>query len=380
MNIAVKRLIRGEKGAAMVLALVLLVVGGLIVAPLLSYMCSGLIAGKVYERRTAELYAADAGVEDAVWNIQHDTDKVNGLTQCYQSTNYTIPNVNDRSVDITITLVSNATFTYRIVSTASSDGSDTEIEAYVIGESKYGDYWGIMDNVLTSLGEINLKTGNVTPSIGDHSPLEEYGGDWPETWELEDFYGQQVEDEDAYPFDTIDLNGGDMDLGLLYSDIEDLFTIENTSNTPATLNLTGTIYITCDTLIGKTGKDFTLNLNGHTIFVASNSSDPKKALWIGDKCNIVGAGCIVAIGNIYFEPNIEAGMTEPIFIMSVMGNTFLQPGGDFYGAIAGNVEVNLQPNTSVNYPEEEGWYDSYNFLIGVQQLLYIIYSWEVSQQ
>jgi len=164
----------------------------------------------------------------------------------------------------------------------------------------------------------------------------------------------------------------------LYSDIEDLFTIKNSSNTPATLTLTGTIYITGDTLI-KPNKEMTLDLNGHTIFVASDTTG-QPALWIGGQCNIEGPGCIVAIGDIYFEPNIAAGMTDPIFIMSVSGETLLQPGGDFYGSVAGNVEVQLQPGTSINYPEEEDWYDSYNFLIGVQQLTYGIYSWELIQQ
>ena len=378
MKIAVSRLMKDEKGAAMVVALVMLLVGGLVSAPLLAYMGTGIVTGEVYEVKTAELYAADAGVEDAVWNIQHEVPEVMGLTLCYPDWSYNMSDVNGKSVDVTITLVSNVTFTYRVVSTATGDGSGTEIDAYVTGESKYGDYWGIMDNVLTSMGEITLKPGtNVTPSDGDHAPLEYYGGGWPEIWELEDFYGQQVEDEDPYPFGTIDLNGVDMDLGPLYRD--GTLEIVNSSNTPATLTLTGTIYITGDTLIGKTGKDFTLDLNDHTIFVASNSSDPQKALWIGGKCTIEGPGCIVAIGDIYFEPNIEAGMTEPIFIMSITGDTFLQPGGDFYGSIAGNVEVQLQPGTSVNYPEEEDWYDSYNFLIGIQQLIYRIYSWEVIQ-
>ena len=379
MKITVSRLMKDEKGAAMVVAMVLLVISGLVSAPLLAHMSTGIVTGEVYEVRTAELYAADAGVEDAVWNIQHEVPEVMGLSGCYPDWSYNMSDVNGKSVDVTITLVSNVTFTYRVVSTATGDGSGTEIDAYVIGESKYGDYWGIMDNVLTSLGEITLKPGaNVTPSEGDHSPLEYYGGGWPETGELEDFYGQQVEDEDPYPFDTIDLNGADMDLGPLYRDGE--LDIVNTSNTPATLTLTGTIYITGDTLIGKTGKDFTLDLNDHTIFVASDSSDPQKALWIGGQCTIEGPGCIVAIGDIYFEPNLEAGMTEPIFIMSITGDTFLQPGGDFYGSVAGNVEVQLQPGTSINYPEEEGWYDSYNFLIGVQQLVYSIYSWELIQQ
>jgi len=396
MKSAVKGLIRDEKGKAMVMALILLVIGGLTSTPLLAYMGSGLLAGEVYEKSTAELYAADAGVEDAVWNIQHEVPEVMGLTSCYPDWSYNMSDVNGRSVDVTITLVSNVTFTYRIVSTATGDDSGTEIEAYVTGESKYGDYWGIMDNVLTSLGEITLMPGsNVTPSEGDNSPLEYYGGGWPEVGELEDFYGQQVENETHYYGDTeIDLEGNSCPPGPIYVNDEEnnswpsglgpLYVdgeldIVNSINDEATLTLDGTLYITGDTLIGKTDQDFTLDLNDHTIFVASDTTGAQNALELGGKCTVEGPGCIVAIGDIKFEPNIEAGMTEPIFIMSVMGDTFLQPGGDFYGSIAGSVEVDLWPGTSVNYPEEEGWYDSYNFLIGVQQLIYSIYSWEVIQ-
>lgn len=53
----------------MILALILLVVGGLVASSLLAYMSTGLIASEVYERKMAELYAADAGVEDALHNI-----------------------------------------------------------------------------------------------------------------------------------------------------------------------------------------------------------------------------------------------------------------------------------------------------------------------
>ena len=377
MKIAVKGLIRDEKGHAMVLTLIMLLIGGLVSAPLLSHMGTGVVTGEVYEVKTAELYAADAGVEDAVWNIQHEVPEVMGLTSCYPDWSYNMSDVNGKSVDVTITLVSNVTFTYRVVSTATGDGSGTEIDAYITGESKYGDYSGILSNVLTSQGEITLQPGaNITPSEGENAPVEYYDGGWPEIWELEEFYGQQVEDEDPYPFDTIDLNGVDMDLGPLYRDGE--LDIVNSNNTPATLTLTGTIYITGDTLITP-NKEMTLDLNGQTIFVASDSADPQKALEIGGKCTIEGPGVIIAIGDIYFAPNIEAGMTDPIFIMSVSGETLLQPGGDFYGSIAGSVEVQLQPGTSVNYPEE-GWYEDSNFLIGIQQLVYSIYSWDISQQ
>jgi hypothetical protein len=73
MKIAVRRLIREEKGQALVLVLILLVVGGLIIAPLLEFMGTGLKVGKdVYENKMYQTYAADAGVEDGLWQIKHD--------------------------------------------------------------------------------------------------------------------------------------------------------------------------------------------------------------------------------------------------------------------------------------------------------------------
>jgi len=73
MKITVRRLIRGERGQALVLALILLLVGGLVTAPLLNFMGTGLKVGKeVYENKMYETYAADAGVEDGLWQIKHD--------------------------------------------------------------------------------------------------------------------------------------------------------------------------------------------------------------------------------------------------------------------------------------------------------------------
>jgi hypothetical protein len=73
MKIAVRRLIREEKGQALVLVLILLVVGGLIIAPLLEFMGTGLKVGKdVYENKMYQTYAADAGVEDGLWEIKYN--------------------------------------------------------------------------------------------------------------------------------------------------------------------------------------------------------------------------------------------------------------------------------------------------------------------
>jgi hypothetical protein len=136
MKIAVKRILRTEKGAAMVLALILLLVGGLFSAPLLSYMGTGLLEGEVYENRTDQLYAADAGVEDAIWNIDNEVPEVTGLSYCYPDWSYNMSDVNGKSLEITITWVNN--LTYRVVSTATGDNnSHTQVESYVY----YGSEW-----------------------------------------------------------------------------------------------------------------------------------------------------------------------------------------------------------------------------------------------
>lgn len=382
MKIDVRRILRDETGAALAMALILLLIGGLMTAPLLSYMGGGLIAGEVYEARTAELYAVDAGIEDAVWKIQNK----DGYLPCSPGSparNYTITDINGKNVDITITSVAlyqgitNLTGTYRVESTTTGNGSRTQIEAYIEGVNIYGDYGDIVGNVLTSQDEIVLKPGTeVNPPEGEHSPVEYYEDDWPTAEELIRFYLEEVEDEESYDSDLLTLDS-DMELGPFYRDGE----LEIKAGTAGvTLTLTGTVYVSGDTLIGSTGQDFTLDLNNHTIFVASNSSDPQKALWIGGKCTIVGSGVIITVGDFYFEPNTEAGVTDPIFVMSVFGTTSVQPGGDFYGSIAGSVEIELQPGTSINYPESEGWVDGLNFLIGVKKLAYIIDSWEISQQ
>jgi len=388
MKITVKTLIRDETGAALAMALILLLIGGLITAPLLSYMGTGLLAGEVYEARTAELYAVDAGVEDAIWKIQNS----DGYLPCSPGSpprNYTITDINGKNVDVTITSVAlyqgitNLTGTYLVESTTAGDGSGTQIEAYIDGVNIYGDYGDILGQVLTSQEEITLKPGTeVNPPDGEQGPVENYEYDWPTAEELIDFYLDDVEDGTHYDSDTvIDLAGIDMELGPLY--VEGELRIHNSSDTPATLTLTGTIYSTEETLIcygTSQNKPMTLDLNDQTIFVASTSTGSgKEALKIGDKCTLVGSGSVIAIGDIYFKPNTEAGITDPVFVMSVLGTTSVQPNGDFYGSIAGSVEIELMPGTSINYPGG-GWYDDLNFLIGVKKLVYIIDSWEVSQQ
>jgi len=72
MRINVNRLVRNEEGQVLRLVLMLLVVGGLIIAPLLAYMGTGLPSGTIYERKMHEYYSADAGVELGAWTVLYE--------------------------------------------------------------------------------------------------------------------------------------------------------------------------------------------------------------------------------------------------------------------------------------------------------------------
>jgi len=63
--------IKKEKGHVFITALIILAFGSLVIGPLMGYIGSGLIAGKTFESQTIEVYSADAGIEDAIWQLQN---------------------------------------------------------------------------------------------------------------------------------------------------------------------------------------------------------------------------------------------------------------------------------------------------------------------
>jgi hypothetical protein len=380
MKVAVKRLIRNEKGQAMLLALILLLVGGLMSASLLAYMGTGLLAGEVYETRTAELYAADAGVEDAVWKIQNGEVALCPGNPTY---NYTISDVNDKSVAVNITYVNNITntVTYLVESTAIGDGSGTKIDAYITGTILSADYSGISQHIITTKEgdledikkKVDLVYGNST-----NGPAANYSGDWPILALLGPFYWEQAGNGTPYN-SPIDLNGQDTTLQGGY--VNGILEIKNSSNTAATLKLTGTLYVTDDTFVGTEKQSFTLDLNGQTIFVESDTVGVQNhyALEIGDRCTIQGLGAIIAVGDIKFAPNGNAGSDgNPVFVLSILGTTIIRPGINIYGAVAGYVDVDIQSgnNPTITYQ----WGSGINFpgLIEAGRISNIA-SWEVNQ-
>ena len=124
-----------------------------------------------------------------------------------------------------------------------------------------------------------------------------------------------------------------------------------------------------------------VELHHGTIFVESNDPDTT-ALWIGSKCTILGPGVIIAVGDIYFAPKGDVGSNEePVFIFSVSGKTLLQPSGDIYGAVAGSVDVDVQPGVEPTITYPPGGFGDLNFPgCSGAHLTYGIASWDINQQ
>jgi cytoskeletal protein CcmA (bactofilin family) len=130
----VKRIIiKGQRGHGLDLVLILLGVGGLILAPLLGLMNTGLAAGEVFESKTDQLYAADGGIECGIWHLEQggSADDILELT------------LNDNAVTVEMEELPHACnelATYEITSTAiSQDGSSTSVLAHVTGLTVYMD-------------------------------------------------------------------------------------------------------------------------------------------------------------------------------------------------------------------------------------------------
>jgi len=70
-----QQIIKGEKGQVLPIVLVLLLLGGLLIAPSLSYASTSLNTGQIVEKKVRGLYAADAGVEYSLRCIE-DGSKV----------------------------------------------------------------------------------------------------------------------------------------------------------------------------------------------------------------------------------------------------------------------------------------------------------------
>jgi hypothetical protein len=419
MKAILKRMNGDQQGVALVLALVVLLVGGLITAGLLSHMGAGLLAQDTYNRRTAELYAADAGVDHAVWSISHQAIPFDAWEESTDESGWWIYHypepliVNGKKVDVTVYRkdldpTCGEELIYRILATAiAEDGgntaaidSSTTVESYL--SVAYMDFSSLLDYAIVSQHEIivrpnNYVDGDVWLPNGDDLTAKEdaIGGEvydsvtgnvtWPGAGDLSSYYLEDVDPDDPYLPGSVDVNDTKT---MVPCYREGDLTIDNTG-APDTLTLGGTIYVHDGDLVFAQagGNDYTIDLNGQTIFVEGDFTCASQSI------GIAGSGCIIATGNIIFQPSVTSEPDDFVLILSIgVGSSVtVQPNGSFTGCIAGNDVVTLQPGD----PHDEftlAWTDpegkNLNFPMGIgddsNELPPVIGlridSWEISQQ
>ena len=300
MKGVMKNLVADEKGAALILALILLLIGGLISAALLNHMGSGILAGEVHERRTDELYAADAGVEDAIWKLQNGETPVCSANP--EKWSYNISDINGKNVTVYIEY-DVGTGMYKITSVAITDGdggggiasidSATAVEAYIEAVA-----FDLLSGALVSMSNIDFSKD--CEVLGDVYYVEEItGSDYTHTEgeeikvPLSAFPTQEQNEAFAQTFKEEALVGG-------------------THSGDMTINSNGTLgpkYITGNLYVED---KVTLNLAG-TIYVEGTIDFKKES-------EITGSGSIVAVGDIYLSKLPDYGIEGDSIIMSLNGD------------------------------------------------------------
>ncbi|PPD58614.1 DUF7305 domain-containing protein [Dehalogenimonas etheniformans] len=152
------KLFKRQAGMAMILALVMLALGGLILGPLLGLVVTSLNVGKHTEIAVEDYFAADSGVEKALWYINQDPltftadyglDLYDYIPQHLDSpaTNMTVTDMNGNSVAVTISKTQESM--YRVEALASSGA---RVVSYIAGGGLY-----LWDGALVSSSDITLK-------------------------------------------------------------------------------------------------------------------------------------------------------------------------------------------------------------------------------
>lgn len=369
-------MMRRESGQVLPLVLIILFLGSILLAPVLAYNSTTLKATVQTKNSQRLLYAADAGVKDALWKLTNQFSDVQFQTSTGPFP-YHLANVNDTApLNVVIERIIDNDYakTYKITSAAGLGSNAVSIESYV------SNFSGLFAYAAVAKDTINSQPG--AKIIG---PISTNASGWPllDAGFLSNYYlygdGWQPKPGPTGPSDLEDFEidgtiavNGNMTLGPGY--VDGNLKIDGSASGTPTIKLTGTIYVTGIMDIAKnTGEaqKFSLDLNGQTIFINGTGISS-----ISSNCHIQGDGAIINVGDpgapggysLICMPGGNSTPDDFVFIMSVLGAVNFQPSGNFYGTVAGGaapgVSINLQPGsifswtpppaTGINFPMTGG--------------------------
>jgi hypothetical protein len=303
------RMLKNEAGQALPMVLILMVLGGLLVVPMLSFMTTNLNAGRVIEGKTEGIYAADAGIADALWKLGNGVDPFpNGATSYDLKDNGTPVTINGMTVTVErLPLDPTKPDLYTLKSTATST-LDDKVKAVITAQAVAGsDFSWLFKHAITSAGSVETKKSDVIyggilyqGSYDDNADVrsgEVRQGtvNLPTENQLKAFYWDKVKNLSVLPGNYVIPGGTPSSPHMIPSG----YSNGNLSITGSGYGkLSGTIYVKGD--FSFTDKRSTLDLNGQTIFAEGTA-------YFKPDSTVRGPGCIIAVGNVDFQPNIGVG-------------------------------------------------------------------------
>ena len=290
----------------------MLVVGGLLVVPTLTLMTTHLTSNRVVEEETSGIYAADAGIQDALWKLG------NGVDPFESADSYPLSeDINGMTVTVDKQALEDNVYTLRSTSTLNGK-TVAVITAQAIAGSDY--HW-LFEHAINCEGDVDTHKndviyggilcgggfdGDADVRTGD---VEEYQDlDFPSADDLKDYYMSTIDPvADNYEDGTYTITAGtDKDNPHMIPPIYHNGTL--TINGSGYGKLSGNIYLAGE----NTGQLWiapgtTIDLNGHTIFSEYYNNCEGDAINFQPHCYIFGPGCIIGIGNLNYQPHLGTG-------------------------------------------------------------------------
>jgi hypothetical protein len=90
---------KGEEGVTLLVVLLMMTVGSVLIIPTLDFVSTSVQTGEVFEEKLEGLYAAEAGVEDALWKMAND--KPSSFPYSYE-----LSDINGMTVSVVIEAIS----------------------------------------------------------------------------------------------------------------------------------------------------------------------------------------------------------------------------------------------------------------------------------
>jgi hypothetical protein len=155
---SIKKILSSEEGFALPAALVLLLVGGLLVVPSSVLVSTSLTANRAVDETDKSVYAADAGIEYALWQVQNNPSlQLPSVGQ--QSSLPFSETLNGKNLTITISNQDGTTFTI-ISTTEGGVGRNATVSSDVDLTFSGGSSSAVFDYALASLGGDITLSGN----------------------------------------------------------------------------------------------------------------------------------------------------------------------------------------------------------------------------